>query len=301
MSNEMQSQDNGELTPARVKGAVFDTLAKRLGVAASTPEGADKLARYGAAMLEVFNAGVKSWRSRNSNDVNPWLRVTVAEIQSATLLAYDLDLYPGGPLGGLYFFPQGGVLQKRLSPVGVYTLALRAGQRVKCEVVCHKDRFEWGVGADGEWYTHEPAKDDPFSTGRIIGAYCAVYRATDDKLLRVIRLSEEELMTRREAGVSGTWDKYKKEMRKKAVLGRAWRERAIVLHVEDAALVRELPLSISEDDQETPTFLQDETPPVRQIAAPAAPRTLPRPPTVAEPVEATPPEDAADPVSGEQG
>lgn len=283
--------------PGMTGGAAADlaraALAHRMGVAAKTPEGADKLKRIAAEICEMFAAGYAAWRPRRDdrNAVNPWSKLHPGDIEAAALLAYDLDLAASGPWCGFYAYPKGDVLQFSISPRGYQTLALRAGQRVKLREVREGDAFGHEITSEGERFFHRPI---PFSTKPVIGAYCAVYRVTDDALLRLISLSKEELDVRAAASISGIWNKYFVEMAKKSVLHRAIAEMAIVLSPQEAERVREMPIAGVAGDFEAPVFeVPGEAPAQISITAPEAPRAFQRPP-------APPPEETADPASGEQ-
>ena len=283
--------------PGMTGGAAADlaraALAHRMGVAAKTPEGADKLKRIAAEICEMFAAGYAAWRPRRDdrNAVNPWSQLDPGDIEAAALLAYDLDLAASGPWCGFYAFPQGKALQFRLSPRGFHTLALRAGQKIKTDVVRKGDEYGHEITSEGERFFHRPI---PWSEALIVGAYCAVYRVTDGALLRVVSLNKAQLDVRASASISGIWDKYYAEMAKKSVLHRAIAEMAIVLSPQEAERVREMPIAGVAGDFEAPVFdVPGEAPAQISMSAPEAPRAFPRPP-------APPVEETADPVSGEQ-
>ena len=286
--------------PGMTGGAAADlaraALAHRMGVAAKTPEGADKLKRIAAEICEMFAAGYSIWRppANDRNAINPWSKLDPGDIEAAALLAYDLDLAASGPWCGFYAFPQGDALQFRITPRGYQTLALRAGQRVKLREVREGDAFGHEITSEGERFFHRPI---PFSTKPIIGAYCAVYRVTDEALLRVITLSKAELDVRASASKSGIWGKYYAEMAKKSVLHRAIAEMAIVLSPQEAERVREMPIAGVAGDNESPVFdVPGEAPAQISVSAPEAPRAFQRPPAPPAP----PQEETTDPVSGEQ-
>jgi len=276
------------VTYESAKAVAVEAIGRRLGESAKTAEGRDRVGMVANAIARTVGEGLGS---KNADD---WRQITNIQMIAAAVTVYETGLSPVGAVKELYLFPQGGILQVRLSPAGLVKLAGRAGQIVRPDVVRAGDYFVNELGADGPVLIHRPV---PWSEAPIVGVYVAVYRAADNALLRVITLNRAEIAVRRSKSKmkdKGPWVDFEKEMIIKSGLHAATSSGAIVFEQGITHTLAATPLGAYDGDVDE---MDLEPPTVRQVSAPDAPRAFQRPP--APPVPQT--EETADPVSGEQG
>ena len=266
------------------KAVAVEVLGRRLGEIAKTPEGRERIAMVANAIARTVGEGLGGKSSEH------WQKIGNIQLIAAAVAVHETGLSPVGAVKELYVFPEGGVLQVRLSPAGLVKLAGRAGQIVRPAVVRDGDLFDYEIGAEGPRLRHRPVA---FSSTPIVGAYVAVYRAVDNALLRVVTMSLADInvcKSKSKMRSGGPWQDFFEQMAIKSVLHRALSSGAITFDDGLTHALAAVPIGGYDGDADE---MDLEPPTVRQVTAPEAPRAFPRPPAPTV-------EETADPVSGEQ-
>ncbi len=272
------------VTYESAKAVAVEAIGRRLGEIAKTPEGRDRVGMVANAIARTVGEGL------GGSQYEHWQKITNIQMIAAAVTVYETGLSPVGAVKELYLFPEGGVLQVRLSPAGLVKLAGRSGQIVRPAVVRDGDLFEYEIGVEGPRLRHRPVA---FSEAAIVGAYVAVYRAADNALLRVVTMSPADIAvckSKSKMKEKGPWKDFFEQMAIKSVLHRALSSGAITFDDGLTHALAAVPIGGYDGDADE---MDLEPPTVRQVTAPEAPRAFPRPP-------APPVEETADPVSGEQ-
>lgn len=273
------------VTYESAKAVAVEAIGRRLGEIAKTPEGRDRVGMVANAIARTVGEGL------GGSQYEHWQKITNIQMIAAAVTVYETGLSPVGAVKELYLFPEGGVLQVRLSPAGLVKLAGRSGQIVRPAVVRDGDLFEYEIGVEGPRLRHRPVA---FSEAPIVGAYVAVYRAADNALLRVVTMSPADIAvckSKSKMKEKGPWKDFFEQMAIKSVLHKALSSGAITFDEGLTHALAAVPIGAYDGDADE---MDLDAPTVRQVVAPDAPRSFQRPP-------APPVEETADPVSGEQG
>ena len=150
------------VTYESAKAVAVEAIGRRLGEIAKTAEGRDRVGMVANAIARTVGEGLGS---KNADD---WRQITNIQMIAAAVTVYETGLSPVGAVKELYLFPQGGILQVRLSPAGLVKLAGRAGQIVRPAVVRAGDYFVNELGAAGPILIHRPG---PWNAAPVVCVY----------------------------------------------------------------------------------------------------------------------------------
>jgi len=260
MSTEaLQPHNDAPLTVVGTfRKASGEAIARRLGDAAKTPEGRERVSRIATMMVSTVSAALAQGGAG-------WDRVSPEEIGRATLAIVDLDLNPAAAVKEVYVYPERDALKVAVSPAGLAKLAARSGQIVHVDVVREGDAFICGQDETGWRFSHQYVRSatSPRSERPIVCAY-VICRRPDGQILSVVELDAAEIEARAKASRGGkVWERWYAEMAKKSALHRALAQGAIVI---DGGLSHAL--AANEHDRDTDPVGPS---PIVQVSAPRPP------------------------------
>jgi recombinational DNA repair protein RecT len=259
MSNELQQHQDAPLTVVGTfRKASGEAIARRLGDAAKTPEGRERVSRIATMMVSTVSAALAQGGAG-------WDRISPEEIGRATLAIVDLDLNPAAAVKEVYVYPERDALKVAVSPAGLAKLASRSGQIVHVDVVREGDTFIAGQDETGWRFSHQYVRSatNPRSERPIVCAY-VITRRPEGQILSVVELDAAEIEARAKASRGGkVWEKWYAEMAKKSALHRALAQGAIII---DGGLSHALAANEHDRDTDPPAAS-----PIVQVGAPRPP------------------------------
>ena len=259
MSNELQQHQDAPLTVVGTfRKASGEAIARRLGDAAKTPEGRERVSRIATMMVSTVSAALAQGGAG-------WDRISPEEIGRATLAIVDLDLNPAAAVKEVYVYPERDALKVAVSPAGLAKMAARSGQIVHVDVVREGDAFVAGQDETGWRFSHQYVRSaaNPRSERPIVCAY-VITRRPDGQILSVVELDSAEIEARAKASRGGkVWEKWYAEMAKKSALHRALAQGAIII---DGGLSHALAANEHDRDTDPPG-----PSPIVQVSAPRPP------------------------------
>lgn len=225
MSTDLQHHQDAPLgVVGTFRKASGEAIARRLGDAAKTPEGRERVSRIATMMVSAVSAALAQGGAG-------WDRISPEEIGRATLAIVDLDLNPAAAVKEVYVYPERDTLKVAVSPAGLAKLAARSGQVIHVDVVREGDHFIAGQDETGWRFSHQYARSatEPRSERPIVCVY-VVARRPDGQILSVVELDAAEIRARANASRGGkVWERWYAEMAKKSVLHRALAQGAIII------------------------------------------------------------------------